>query len=242
MGDTSSKFEDLPLTGSECQLEFLHGFDGKYVENERKTLKINKNWDQRLGTVKDSSGDLLFHLRKDPLSSAEETEIRDQADNLIAACERVYRTKDGYITVMENGQKMCVASLTQLHGQKDDTLFLYIHSPRISVEDAKVTKYEKLQPALYIEKNTEGFDILAGDIKTNPSKLAQVAFSPTSMSQEEMKKKMRQGGMVRETLMGQGHFYLHVGRNVDSAFLVLVAHLVEEMYSVNQAKDGFHPL
>ena len=42
------------------------------------------------------------------------------------------------------------------------------------MEDAKVTKYEKLQPALYIEKNTEGFDILAGDIKTNPSKLAQV--------------------------------------------------------------------
>ena len=53
--------------------------------------------------MEDSSGDLLFHLRKDPLSSAEETEIRDQADNLIAACERVYRTKDGYITVMENG-------------------------------------------------------------------------------------------------------------------------------------------
>ena len=54
--------------------------------------------------MEDSSGAVEFHLRKDPLSAVEETEIRDQADNLIAACERVYRTKDGYITVMENGQ------------------------------------------------------------------------------------------------------------------------------------------
>ncbi len=46
----------------------------------------------------------MFHLRKDPLSTVEETEIFDATDTLIASCERVYRTRDAYITVNDKGR------------------------------------------------------------------------------------------------------------------------------------------
>ena len=46
----------------------------------------------------------MFHLRKDPVSTVEETEILEATDTLIASCERIYRTRDAYITVMEKGK------------------------------------------------------------------------------------------------------------------------------------------
>ena len=59
------------------------------------------------GSVENDSGELLFHLRKDPLSTVEETEILDATDTLIASCERVYRTRDAYITVNDKGRNIC---------------------------------------------------------------------------------------------------------------------------------------
>ena len=48
--------------------------------------------------------------------------------------------------------------------------------PRISVEDARKIYYQRLQPALYIEGDIllQSFDILAGDLKIDPQKLARV--------------------------------------------------------------------
>jgi hypothetical protein len=44
-------------------------------------------------------------LRKDPLSTKEETEMLDEKGKLIASRERERLEKTAYITVKENGEK-----------------------------------------------------------------------------------------------------------------------------------------
>ena len=54
--------------------------------------------------MEDDSGRVLFNLRKDPLSSNEETEMLDEKGKIIATCERERLEKTAYITVKENGE------------------------------------------------------------------------------------------------------------------------------------------
>eukprot|EP00092_Neocalanus_flemingeri_P010846 GFUD01011678.1.p1 GENE.GFUD01011678.1~~GFUD01011678.1.p1 ORF type:complete len:239 (+),score=56.76 GFUD01011678.1:120-836(+) len=232
MGETVSRFEDLPLQGSPSELEFLHGFNGQFVENATKILKINQPWDARCTNVEDDSGKLVFSLQVDPLSTKGETELLDDKGKIIAACERELYEKTGYITVTENGTKMVVATLTRLLRQKENTMYLYIHSPRVPLEEAKKTYFQRIQPALYIEGDIllKNYDIVAGDIKVDPIKLAKVTYYKEESSREETKKQMRTGGNIRQAMKDSGHFFLHVGRNVDHAFMALVALLLDDLF------------
>jgi hypothetical protein len=54
-------------------------------------------------SVEDDSRRVVFNLRKDPLSTNEETEMLDEKGKIIATCEKERLEKTAYITVKENG-------------------------------------------------------------------------------------------------------------------------------------------
>ena len=86
---------------------------------------------------------------------------------------------------------MVVASLSRLRRQKRNSMFVYLHSvrparsfllifsppqPHIKLRAARQIYYQRLQPHLYIEGETRqlSYDVLAGDIRNKPFKLAKV--------------------------------------------------------------------
>jgi len=240
MGDTTSTFENLPLSDSTELLEFFHE-NGKYLSNEKKILKKNCKWDKRCTTIEDESGELLFRLEKDPGSFSAKTTLRSASGEEIARCQinEPSRFKvQGFITVKENGEHRAVATVTSLPNKKDNSLFLFVHSPRASLESAKKMSYEKLQPALVLEGDFSGsyYDIVAEDYKKNPLKLAKVTpFKKPETTPEEMNKKVSKGKFLRRAY-NSSNYYIHNGGNVDLAFIALLDQLIENMMEYTDAK------
>ena len=93
------------------------------------------------------------------------------------------------------GERRVVATLSRLRRQKRNSMFVYLHSvrtwpgqlscllkyflpqPHIKLRAARQIYYQRLQPQLYIEGETRqlSYDVLAGDVRNKPFKLAKVS-------------------------------------------------------------------
>ena len=126
------------------------------------------------------------------------------------------------------------------------------YQPGVLIEEAKTTYFQRIQPAVYIEGGADMFDIVTGDIQTDPIKLAKVEISDevselnaNPVPQVTFSKKGNRGG----TRKGEDQDYIHVHvarqkyhtldqkkwfccRNVDYAFMVLVACLLDELVDI----------
>ena len=69
---------------------------------------------------------------------------------------------------------MCIRYGAELDKQHTESNYLF--QPKIPLEEAKTINFDRMQPALHIEGFDQVFDIVAGDIKTDPVKLAQVKY------------------------------------------------------------------
>ena len=84
---------------------------------------------------------------------------------------------------------MTVATITRLRRLRKYFLYLHPHSksltchaylaykisqPRVLLSQAKQTHFQRLQPDLYVEGGDGKYDIVTGDIQTDPVKLSEV--------------------------------------------------------------------
>ena len=102
------------------------------------------------------------------------------------------------------GERRVVATISRLRRQKRNSMFVYLHSvlytlnctsssvlcwnifspqPHIKLRAARQIYYQRLQPHLYIEGETRqlSYDVLAGDIRNKPFKLAKVGTHTEEM-------------------------------------------------------------
>jgi len=117
-----------------------------------------------------------------------------------------------YITVQDGGRTLVVATIKKQSAfQLESSADVYIHNPPVNIDDVTTNG---LVPTIHVEGDivSKKYDFMMGDLRTNPYKIAQV---------------VRKFKMVMEN----NSYFLHMGTNIDVAFITMCAFAIDELFS-----------
>merc|ERR1719341_1135220 len=119
-----------------------------------------------------------------------------------------------FITVdVEGGDRpMVVATIKEESAfQLDSSAHIFIHNPPLNFDDVTT---DGLVPTIYVKGDitSKRYNFMMGDLKTSPYKIAEVV-------------------RTFKMMMEDNSYFLHVGTNVDVAFITMCAFAIDELFS-----------
>jgi len=117
-----------------------------------------------------------------------------------------------YITLQGGERPMVVATIKKHSAfQLDSSADIYIHDPPLNFDDVTTNG---LLPTIFVKGDilSKRYNFMMGDLMTNPYKVAQV---------------VRKFQMMTEN----SSYFLHMGTNVDVAFVTICAFAIDELFS-----------
>jgi len=216
MGCAGSRFDEMPVTGSPGGLKVLPGSE-KFIFQEPTILKLREKFFCFSGddcSVKDMDGRLWFRIEGSSMSLSSKRSMTDADGQQVAGYQKKLLSMHAtaYITVQEGGRTMVVATIKKQSAfQLESSADVYIHNPPVNIDEITT---DGLVPMIHVEGDiiSKKYDFMMGDLQTNPYKIAQV---------------VRKFKMVMEN----NSYFLHMGTNVDVAFITMCAFAIDELFS-----------